>query len=97
GASEAGGTRAGESARLAEVQRVVQQIVVRGLIDLASNDRATLAVRARTEARLERLREGLGETAGPRGPSRAPGRGAGGARRAPLPRRRDQPVARAHA
>lgn len=81
GATVGEGAGAGESPRLAEVRRVVQQIVVRGLIDLASNDRAPLAVRARTEARLEKLRADLRR---PSGPGRAGGQGAGDAQRAYL-------------
>jgi len=68
---------AAETPRLAEVRRTVQQIVVRGLIDLASNERATLAVRARTETRLERLRADLRKPPGGGGSARA-GAGAGG-------------------
>ena len=49
----------GETLRLAEVRRSVQQVVTQGLIDLAADDRASAAVRARAERRLQRLRADL--------------------------------------
>ena len=55
---------AGETARLAEIRRGVQHVVVRGLVELASNDRAAPGVRARTEQRLRTLRDGLRRPAG---------------------------------
>ena len=45
--------------RLAEVRRSVQQVVTRGLLDLAAEEHASAAVRARVERRLQRLRADL--------------------------------------
>lgn len=52
-------TPPGETKRLTEVRRAVQHVVTRGLIDLAAEARASSAVRARADRRLERLRADL--------------------------------------
>ena len=51
--------QSGETKRLAEVRRAVEQVVTRGLIELAADDHASAAVRARADRRLERLRANL--------------------------------------
>jgi hypothetical protein len=50
------------SPRQLEIQRVVQGVVVTGLIRLASDDRATPAVRAQVEWQLKKLQEQLAKT-----------------------------------
>jgi hypothetical protein len=50
------GAVAGESSRHSEIRRAVQTVVARGLIALASNNRAAAPVRALAEASLRRVR-----------------------------------------
>ena len=84
--------------RRIEVARAVQFTVVRGLIDLSGNQRATAAVRARVDAELAELARDLGaSTPTGQGRRRAPADAAAGAHRrflaAEIARHLDRPAA----
>jgi hypothetical protein len=56
---------AAETPRTAELRRVIQDVAVRGLLELAASSRATPGVRSRVEARLARLEAELAAGAAP--------------------------------